>query len=183
MTTPPHPTILILSSDTAITVATAVLDAQRMLMNLHPLIVHFPIALLTVGALCDAVGILGRRDLFLKTGYLLLLLGTAGAAAAALTGESAAETAAKIPDIKADLEQHETLSTAAAWLSIALTLARTHLSFKKRFAGTPRLIYLFLALVLAGLINTSGYTGGHIVYTYGAGTGPVMKHLEASSLQ
>ena len=90
-----------------------------------------------MGALCDAVGILGRRDLFLKTGYLLLLLGTAGAAAAALTGESAAETAAKIPDIKADLEQHETLSTAAAWLSIALTLARTHLSFKNASPEPP----------------------------------------------
>ncbi len=147
-------------------------------MNLHPLIVHFPVALLTVGVLCDAMGILGRRDPFLKTGYLLLILGAGGAVAAALTGESAAEIAEKIPGIQADLEQHETLSTAAAWLSVALTLARTHLSFKKCFAGTVRLVYLLLALALAGLISASGYTGGHMVYTYGAGTGPVMKLLE-----
>lgn len=149
-------------------------------MNLHPLIVHFPVSLLAVGVLCDAVGILGRRDPFLKTGYLLLILGAVGAVAAALTGESAAESAEKISGIQADLEQHETLSTAAAWLSVALTLARTHLSFKKRFAGTVRLVYLLLAFVLAVLISASGYTGGHMVYKYGAGTEPIMKLIEPS---
>ena len=33
---------------------------------IHPLTVHFPIALLLTGALCDTAGILLRRDLFLN---------------------------------------------------------------------------------------------------------------------
>ncbi len=147
-------------------------------MNLHPFIVHFPVALLIVGALCDAVGILCSRDQILKSGYLLLVLGTVGAIAAALTGEAAGETAQRIPGIQADLEQHETLTTAAAWLSVALVLARTHLTFKKRFTGILRLVYLLFALCTASLIAAGGYTGGHMVYKYGAGTEPITKSLK-----
>ena len=63
-------------------------------LNLHPFIVHFPLALLILSALSDTVGILGRREQALKMGYVLLLLGTLGAIGGALSGQSAAEAAA-----------------------------------------------------------------------------------------
>ena len=148
-------------------------------MDLHPLTVHFPVALLLTGALCDAAGILFRRDLFLKLGYLLLLLGALGAIAAALTGDTAAEVARKIPGIREDLDLHDDLATAAVWLSVTLALFRTHLTFKKRFTGAFRLAYLFTALAAAALTAASGYTGGRLVYEYGAGTAPVVRTLDA----
>ena len=150
-------------------------------MNLHPLTVHFPIALLLTGALCDTAGILLRRDLFLKLGYLLLLLGALGAIAAAVTGDTAAETAREIPGIREDLDFHNDLASAAVWLAVALTLSRTHLTFKKRFTGAVRLAYLLFALTTAALTAASSYTGGRLVYEYGAGTEPVIRTLGEDS--
>ena len=150
-------------------------------MDIHSLIVHFPIALLVVGVICDAIGIFNQRDFLLKTGYLLFSLGALTAIVAALTGDSAAELAQHIDNIAIDLDDHDTLGTVTTLLAVAITLIRTHLNFKKQFTGTIRYIYLILALIVAGLVCTAGYTGGHLVYHYGAGTNPVNKTLEIKS--
>ena len=49
---------------------------------LHPMIVHFPIALLIVGFVSDLLGALIKRDFFSKVGFSLLILGTLGVVAA-----------------------------------------------------------------------------------------------------
>jgi uncharacterized membrane protein len=148
-------------------------------MDYHPFIVHFPVALLTVGFFCDAAGILFRRDHLLRTGYLLLVLGAVSAIAAALTGNAAEDDAARIPGIAAALEQHESVSTAATWLAIGLALFRTHLTLKKKFAGSLRYVFLAGAAATAVLVAISGYTGGRMSYEYGPGVRPVMETLEA----
>ena len=56
------------------------------LTHLHPMIVHFPIALLIVGFLADAVGLIFKKDFFTKAGFYLLILGTLGVVAAYLSG-------------------------------------------------------------------------------------------------
>ena len=146
-------------------------------MDIHPLVIHFPIALLIVGALCDAVGILGRQDTFLKTGFILLVLGAFASIVAAVSGDAASEVAGKIPNITEDLEQHEDLSTIVAFLSVLFVLIRTHFTLKARFVGTVRATYLVLVLLLAVLTAAAGYTGGKIVYDYGAGTRNVTSEL------
>ena len=146
-------------------------------MDFHPFIVHFPLALLTVGFFCDAAGILFRRDHLLRTGYLLLVLGAVSAIAASLTGNAAEETAARIPGIAAALEQHESVSTAATWLAIVLVLLRTHLLLKRKFTGAVRFAYLAGAAATAVLVALSGYTGGKMTYEYGPGIRPVMEAL------
>ena len=146
-------------------------------MDFHPFIVHFPLALLTVGFFCDAAGILFRRDHLLHTGYLLLVLGAVSAIAASLTGNAAEETAARIPGIAAALERHESISTAATWLAVVLALLRTHLILKQKFSGTVRFVYLAGVAATAVLVALSGYTGGRMTYEYGPGIRPVMEAL------
>lgn len=146
-------------------------------MDFHPFIVHFPLALLTVGFFCDAAGILFRRDHLLHTGYLLLVLGAVSAIAASLTGNAAEETAARIPGIAAALERHESISATATWLAIVLVLLRTHLVLKRKFTGTVRFAYLAGAAATAVLVALSGYTGGKMTYEYGPGIRPVMESL------
>ena len=147
-------------------------------MDLHPLIAHFPIALLLVGVACDAIGIAMRRDFFFRTGYLLFSLGALSAIPVALTGEQAGELAQHIDRIAADLDDHDAFGTAATLLAVGLALIRTHFTLKKRFTGSIRYIYLAFALVAAGLIAAAGYTGGHLVYRYGAGTAPVTSQIK-----
>lgn len=147
-------------------------------MDLHPLIAHFPIALLLVGVACDAIGIAMRRAFFFQTGYLLFSLGALSAIPVALTGEQAGELAQHIDRIAADLDEHDTFGTAATLLAVGLALVRTHFTLKKRFIGMIRYVYLAFALVTAGLIAAAGYTGGHLVYRYGAGTESVTSQIK-----
>lgn len=147
-------------------------------MDIHPLIAHFPIVLLLVGVVCDGIGILNDRDFFLRAGFLLFSLGALGAIPVALTGDSAAEVAQHIDNIAADLDDHDTLGTVTAFLAVALALVRTHFVLKKKFVGIVRYVYLVFGLVTAGLVCAAGYTGGHLVYHYGAGTRSVSSQIE-----
>jgi uncharacterized membrane protein len=54
--------------------------------HIHPMIVHFPIALIIVGFLADLIGILLKKEFFSRTGFYLLILGTLGAVTAYITG-------------------------------------------------------------------------------------------------
>lgn len=150
-------------------------------MDFHPLIIHFPIALLIVGTLCDAIGILGKRDFFLRTGFLLFALGAFTSIPAALTGDYVADTAQHIEGIYDDLDWHDTLGTATTLIAVLLTLTRAHLTFKKQFVGAVQYIYLLVGIIVALLVSASGYTGGRLVYDYGAGTHPVIKTLNIKS--
>ena len=147
-------------------------------MDFHPLIIHFPIALLIVGVICDIIGILGKRDLFLTIGFLLFALGAFTSIPAALSGNHAADTAQHIAGITNDLDWHDTLGTATTLLAVAITLIRVHFTFKKQFTGTIQYLYLTLAIGVAILVGASGYTGGRLVYDFGAGTHPVIKTLK-----
>ena len=147
-------------------------------MDIHPLIAHFPIVLLLIGVICDAIGILNDRNFFIRAGFLLFSLGALSAIPVALTGDSAAEVAQHIDDIAADLDDHDTLGTVTTLLAVALALIRTHFVLKKKFVGIIRYAYLVFGLVTAGLVCAAGYTGGHLVYFYGAGTKPVTSQIE-----
>ena len=83
-----------------------------------------------------------------------------------------------IDGIAADLEDHDTLGTVTAFLAVALALVRTHFVLKKKFVGFVRYVYLVFGLVTAGLVCAAGYTGGYLVYFYGAGTQPVTSQIE-----
>ena len=149
-------------------------------MDIHPFITHFPIVLLLTGTICETVAYISKRAFYARMGHLLFAIGALTAIPAALSGDYAAETAQHIPTIAEDLDDHDTLGTAATLLAVVLALLRTHLTFKNQFTGTLRQIYLILALVTTGLICAAGYTGGYLVYTYGAGTTPVIKSLDIS---
>jgi uncharacterized membrane protein len=56
--------------------------------HLHPMLVHFPIALITVGFLADVVFLFYKKEICLsKTGFYLMIVGTLAAAAAYLSGQ------------------------------------------------------------------------------------------------
>ena len=150
-------------------------------MDFHPFIVHFPIAFLTLSALCDLVALLTSRDQFRFAGFLLLVLGTLGALAAAQSGDSAEHFAGQIPGIHEALEQHESLATVAIWAAVVLTLGRAHFVLKKRFQGAVCIVYVLLALGLSGTILATGYTGGKMVYEFGAGTAAAKQETGAGT--
>lgn len=143
-------------------------------MNIHPLIVHFPIALLLTSVLADLLALLRPGTVFKDVALFLLILGVIGAIAAGVSGERAAEAVAHLPDLREAVEQHEDLATGTIWLFVALLLSRLYMVIKGRFVSIFRAAYFIVSLVAGGLLMATAYSGGSLVYERGAGVKPVM---------
>ena len=132
---------------------------------LHPAVVHFPIALLSVGlagALADAWS--KRRPWLADAVSWLLWLGTASAWAAGALGLLAERTAPHVPPAWETLAAHQTLAYWTIGLFSALSLWRAFL----RDRG-PKL-FLLGWIAAAALLLATGYQGGELVFTHNMGT-------------
>src|SRR5512140_1217617 len=91
--------------------------------GLHPLVVHFPIALLLVAPVLVAVAASVRRQgPWLASALVVMAIGTAGAWLAVETGEAAGQLVERAPEISAVLERHEDMAENARGAFTALTL-------------------------------------------------------------
>ncbi len=137
--------------------------------NIHPALVHFPIALVLTAALLDALAALWGKDSLRTAAGVLWILALVGGAAAIGTGLWAQHTVF-IPNALADdaIEDHETAGWITAGLVAAIALWRIVLRFDYPH-GWLKEIYLLLA---AGAVVTAGYTGylgGELVYGHAIG--------------
>jgi uncharacterized membrane protein len=143
------------------------LPGVQHLQNIHPLVVHFPIAFLAGAALFYFLSWVFRNQAFATTAFLLLILGTLAAGAAVGTGLYGEEGVMVSRSVREHLlEVHEKLMLVTLGLSIVLTAwALIARSFPKK----KRLLFLFLLLVLLGIMTVGADYGARMVYDYNAG--------------
>jgi uncharacterized membrane protein len=147
--------------------------------ELHPLVIHFPIALLLVAPLFIVAGILmnprkGRP--YLVAALCLMILGTVGTVLAVLTGEAAAEVAHRTAAVSAVLERHQELAEITRDIFGLLSVIFAAILFVPRFlkrettTAAARILPLaFLLFYGAGtvvLVNTA-HNGGRLVHEFG----------------
>jgi uncharacterized membrane protein len=137
--------------------------------HLHPMIIHFPIALLIVGFLAELIGVITTREFYSRAGFYLLLLGTAGVVAGYISGDLAGEGLAEGGALKAALEAHEGAAQLALWIAVATSLVRIGLVATRRYAGALRWIPLVMFFVSVLAIARTGYFGGQLVFKHAAG--------------
>jgi uncharacterized membrane protein len=151
--------------------------------ELHPVVIHFPIALLLAAPLFIIVGILANPQKgrpFLIAALVLMLLGTAGAFLAKATGEAAGQVAERTPTVNAVLERHQDLAEMTRIAFTVLTMLFAAILFlprllKREASGlTARILPLaFLLFYSAGaviLVNTA-HNGGKLVHELGVHAG------------
>ncbi len=143
------------------------LPGVQHLQNIHPLVVHFPLALLPAAALMYWLGLFARRESWQWTGLWLLILGVLGAAAAVSTGLYAAPGVMLAPSVKQNLlAYHKSIMLAVLGLSAALTLwALVARPMPRRW----RALFLALLVVMVGMIAKGADYGGRMVFDYNAG--------------
>jgi uncharacterized membrane protein len=134
---------------------------------LHPMIVHFPIALLLTSVLFDAISNFFKRDSLREGALWLLGLGLLGGVAASIAGSMAEEAAEKAGIAESLIETHESLAFVTMGIFGLLFLWRLFL--RKQFAGRLLAIYLLGATIGVGTLSATGYYGGDLVYEHGAG--------------
>ncbi|HUH67091.1 MAG TPA: DUF2231 domain-containing protein [Syntrophales bacterium] len=137
------------------------------LQNIHPLVVHFPIAFLFGCVLFYVLALLARKELLAFTAFFLLLLGTVGAAAAVGTGIYAEPGVLLSPSVRGHLlARHEDfmLSTLCVSLILAVWAA-----IARPFPKRGRILFILLLFVLLGIMSVGADYGARMVYDYNAG--------------
>ena len=139
------------------------------LSHIHPMLVHFPIALLIVGFLSETVGLALKKEFFSTAGFYLLLLGAAGSVAAYFSGQNAGDGITEVGALKLALETHEGAAELTLWLVIIAALVRIAVVLFKKYSGIYRTIayVFFLSAVLS--VARTGFFGGELVYKHAAG--------------
>ncbi len=147
--------------------------------GLHPLIVHFPIALLFVAPLFVILGILigppkGRP--YLVSALILMALGTGSILLAVETGEAASHIVSSTSTVRTVLRQHQDLAETTEILFVLLTLVLAALLYVpkllRRELGSQvnvALLVVYLLLYTTGalfLVNTA-HRGARLVHEFG----------------
>jgi uncharacterized membrane protein len=142
---------------------------------LHPIAVHFPVVLLMGGVLIDVAS--AWLVTWRKAGFFHLVLGTAGALAALLTGGLDAQS---VPAAGAEslLQNHALLAILATVVFGLMAIGRIYFRIRDARSGVPEATvpagraaaYFALAAAGVALIVATGYTGGGLVYGQGVGT-------------
>jgi uncharacterized membrane protein len=137
------------------------------LQNLHPVVVHFPVALLPGAVALYFLAWIARRESWAWVGLWMLVLGAVGAAVAVATGLYGAEGVMLAPSVKQHLLFfHKRIMLAVLGLSVLLSLWAL---FSRPIPERGRLAFLGLLLVLTALLVKGADYGGRIVFDYNGG--------------
>jgi uncharacterized membrane protein len=133
--------------------------------HLHPMIVHFPIALITIGFLADLLSIFLKKEHCLsKVGFYLMILGTLSAVAAYLTGEFfTGEMTGAAGEVK---ENHELFAKIAMFVIGIASIIRIYLIIKKVEDGNLKWLVFALYAIAMISVGIAGFLGGTLVYNY-----------------
>ncbi|MDO9275571.1 MAG: DUF2231 domain-containing protein [Lutibacter sp.] len=136
--------------------------------HLHAMIIHFPIALLMVGFFSELIAVFSKNDFFRKAAFYLLLLGAIGGITAYLTGSYAGEGIEEGP-LKIPMEMHEQAALITLWLSIITALFSVLIHYFKIQNAKSKWAGILLYALLVASVARTGYLGGQLVYSHGAG--------------
>jgi uncharacterized membrane protein len=136
--------------------------AIRWIGRFHPVSTHFPVGLMMVAVLAEALAWWTRRESWLQTVRFLVIVGALGAVTAAGLGWINASFTSYVGSSAAILLWHRWLGTfTALWtvlcaVLVVLSECREGSHERRRFRGT--------LLVGAALVSISGFLGSALIY-------------------
>jgi uncharacterized membrane protein len=143
---------------------------------LHPMLVHFPIALLLTSIALDWSGLCLRMAHLTRAGFYSLVLGALGAGLAALSGP---DHVSGDPQVMALLVAHQ--SFALITVSIAVALVAVRFIATDGIAGRWAVVYLACTLALGASVALTGYYGGELTYHQGVGVATAISNAGTPS--
>lgn len=179
-TDPPDPTSTVMQKETASTAPAAAAQSSQsddddgdvtptttfgkfiaFIGRIHPVMVHFPIALLLAAALAEFIGLFVATPFWRNTGWYCAVLGAIGAIVAAGMGWLDAMFMGH-PGMENIVTLHRWFGTSTA--VIALVAVIYHAIGKSRNRPKFRTVYLVLLFLAAALVGVTGFFGGMLIY-------------------
>jgi len=132
--------------------------------HLHPMLVHFPIALVAIGFLADLISLFIKKELcFPKMSFNLLLLGTLSAIAAVLSGVFfTSEMSGTAGEVQ---ETHELFAFITLSLLVITSFLRIIQLRKPENNNLKWSAFILYALATIA-VSITGFFGGNLVYNF-----------------
>ncbi len=146
--------------------------------NVHPMVVHYPIAFLSAFFVLEIVGLAWQRSALRKLATGLLYLGALGALAAVAAGLIAAGSVPHGEEVHEIMQWHERLGITVAVLATGLAVWRA--LAKADFSGMAEALYLSLAGMVITCMVFGADLGGQMVYQYGVAVKSLQQAEDAS---
>jgi uncharacterized membrane protein len=134
--------------------------------HIHPMIVHFPVALITVGFFAEVVSLFFKSEKCLsKTGFYLMILGALAAIVAWTTGQlfTSEPTQGEIVRV---FGKHETGALITMILMIIGSTFRIWLVVKKKEETQLKWVAFGFYFLAFAAVTFTGFMGGTMVYNY-----------------
>ena len=142
---------------------------------IHPIVVHFVIAMALITVVFDAIGVISGKKKLFEVIFWNLIVATVAIFIAIIFGQVEAGLANPYGASRDILNIHSTIGWSLAGV-LALLTGWRYVARQKDPANLPR-GFLALDVVLAGLVITQVYLGDKLVWVYGLHTVPVVEAI------
>lgn len=132
------------------------------LQEVHPTLVHYPLAFFPLAILSDLLGSLSGSRPLKTAGRRLMPLAAVSAAVTGAAGLIAQQSVRTTPQAMRVLHRHRTLN-------LSLIAAGTVMTFIRMRRENPGAGYLAAGLGALAAMSYSAYLGGKLVYEHGTG--------------
>jgi uncharacterized membrane protein len=143
---------------------------------IHPIIVHFVIAMVVFSFFCDVVGYLTRNHRLFEVSFWNLFVASVSIFLAVMFGQFEAGIANAYAAVQPILNLH----TITGWSLSAIVVAITTWRFVIRSRDPLRVppIYLGAAMFLVCLVTFQTVLGSRLVWVYGLHVAPVVEAMK-----
>ena len=147
---------------------------------IHPIVVHFVIAMALIAVIFDFIGIATKKENLFEVSFLNLIIATIAIFIAIIFGQIEAGLGNPYGSSRDILNYHSTLG----WSLAAILSFITSWRYVDRQTNPKSLsnIFLLVDITLASLIVIQVYLGDKLVWIYGLHTVPVVKAIREGIL-
>jgi uncharacterized membrane protein len=154
-----------LSSKAPLDIFASVLPGIAGMDNIHPLLVHFPLAFLSGFFVLDVAGTLAKKAQWRNVASWFLYFGTVGAVFAVIAGLIAADSVQHGENVHEIMERHQYFGVSVLCLAVLLSLWR--IKSGSAIKDGANSLFLIISASLWTLMIVGADLGGLMVYKYG----------------
>ena len=144
--------------------------------TLHPIVVHFVIAMVLFAFVCDVVGYLTGKTHLFEVSWWNMSVATVAIFVAVIFGQFEAGLAQPYDLVKSVLNYHTLIGWSLSGLIAAITAWRYIL--RSRNPQKLPIHYIAAGLILTVIVGLQVYLGDQLVWVYGLHTVPVVEAVK-----
>lgn len=148
--------------------------------TMHPIVVHFVIAMVLFAFLCDTIGYFTKNSRLFEVSWWNMCLATISIFVAIIFGQIEAGLALPYEAVQPVLNVHTLIGWSLSGIIAAITGWRYVI--RSRNSKSIPISYLGIGLILTILVCFQVYLGDQLVWVYGLHTSPVVEAIKEGVL-